>query len=289
VNDHPGRDQAVGEGAVGERAGDPWRPHPLLDVDQPAEGILRLAMRQPAKKNALNAAMREALFERLEAAAVDPAVRAVVLTGAEGTYSAGGDLQGLQAVEPADFRAYLQRGHRLVQLLYRFEKPTVAAIEGVGVGGGLALALCCDAIVMGRSARVGFTFLRIGFVPDWGTLHTLGRRVGPARARQLFLDPQLMDAERALAIGLADEAADDGRVQDTALATAVRLAGQAPRAYALTKRLLQTLPADLDGALEAELIAQQSCFAGPEFREGVAAFLARRPPDFRRLSGQEAG
>ena len=239
-------------------------------------GIRRLTMCQPGKKNAMNAAMRDGLRQEIERIAADTTANGLVLTGADGEYSAGGDIQGLMAVEPERFRTYLQQGHLLVKALWSLEKPAVAAIEGVGVGGGLALAMCCDFIVMGRSARIGFTFSKIGFVPDWGTPYTVVQRVGPAAARRLFQQASLVDAETALSVGLVDSVVDDSTVQEAALAQARRLTELPPRAFALTKRVLQTVPPSLESALELELIAQQSCFKSDEFMAGVAPFV-RKP------------
>lgn len=238
-----------------------------------APGIVQLVMNQPHKKNALNAAMREALTERITVLADDPAVSALILTGAGGNFSAGGDIQGLVKVDKADFRRYLKRGHQLVLKLWNVEKPTVAAIEGVGVGGGLALAMCCDVIVMGRSATIGFSFLKIGFVPDWGTLYTVTQRVGTARARELFLTADLIDAARARDIGLVDLVVDDDQVQSAAVAAAQRLSQRPRRAYAYTKRFLQNLPATLEQTLEFETLAQQDCFKSEDFLAGVAPYL----------------
>jgi enoyl-CoA hydratase/carnithine racemase len=242
-----------------------------------APGVVQLLMRQPGKKNAMNAAMREELGRRVDAIAADASVDALVLAGADGDFSAGGDIQGLMRVDRSEFRAYLARGHELVRKLWRLEKPTVAAIEGVGVGGGLALAMCCDHVVIGRSARIGFTFLRIGFVPDWGTLFTVTRRVGPARARSLFLEARLVGAAEAAALGLVDEVVEDGEVAATVLGAAQRLAGQPKRAYALTKRFLQQLPATLDETLEFELMAQDTCFKSDDFLRGVQPYLDPKP------------
>ncbi|MEI6719195.1 MAG: enoyl-CoA hydratase/isomerase family protein [Betaproteobacteria bacterium] len=245
----------------------------FVDEQRPAPGIVRLTMRQAGKKNAMNAAMRETLSERIAVCAAAPDVDALILTGADGQFSAGGDLQGLMRVQKSEFRQYLKRGHDLVLRLWNFEKPTVAAIEGVGVGGGLALAMCCDQIVIGRSARIGFTFLKIGFVPDWGSLFTVVQRVGPACARELFLGAELIDASQALAIGLVDRLVDDEAVQATSLDLAQQLARQPKRAYAFTKRFLQNLPATLEQALEFEVMVQENCFKSEDFLAGVAPFL----------------
>ena len=241
-----------------------------------APGIVQLVMSQPGKKNAMNAAMREALVERIEALAIDPGVTALILSGAEGQFSAGGDLQGLMKVDKAEFRHYLKRGHQLVLTLWNFEKPAVAAIEGVGVGGGLALAMCCDHIVMGRSSRIGFSFLQIGFVPDWGTMFTVTQRIGASKARELFLTAELIDSARALEIGLVDRVVDDDQVQSTAMNVAQRLAHQPKRAFAYTKRFLQNIPNTLEQTLEFEAMVQENCFKSEDFLSGVAGFLGKK-------------
>lgn len=247
-----------------------------LDERLAAPGIVELVMSQPGKKNAMNAAMREALTERIDALAIDPAVTALILSGAEGQFSAGGDLQGLMKIDKAEFRQYLKRGHQLILRLWSFEKPAVAAIEGVGVGGGLALAMCCDHIVAGRSSRIGFSFLRVGFVPDWGTLFTVTHRVGASKARALFLMAELIDAARALEIGLVDQVVDDDQVQSAALDAARRLAQQPQRAFAYTKRFLQNIPGTLEQTLEFEAMVQDNCFKSDDFLKGVAGFLGRK-------------
>lgn len=250
--------------------------------DVPRAGILRLAMHHPGKKNALSREIRETLRESFAAAAIDGLVDGVILTGAGDTYSAGGDLDGISAVPPAEFAAYLSAGHDLVRLVYAFPKPVVTAIAGIGVGGGIALALCGDVILMSHSARVGLPFLKIGFVPDWGTLHTLPRRVGWHAAKRLFLEARLVGAEEAERIGLCDAVVPDAALQEAAVERASALAAQAPAAFAETKRIMSALSGSLEEALARELKAQEAAFSGREFQEGLAAFREKRSPDFRR-------
>ena len=247
-------------------------------VDLPSPGIVRLTLSQPNKKNAIDAAMRDALAEQVDAALADMAVRALILAGAGGTFSSGGDLQSLLATPRERFRHRLESGHRLIRRLWTAEKPVVAAIEGVAAGGGAALALCADSVVMAHDSRFAFTFLRIGFVPDWGIPYTLAMRIGHGAARRALLQSETFDAVRAVATGLADAAVPAGEVQGVAVAQARAMAGLTPQAFALTKRLMRSLPATMDGALEAELAAQTICFGSPEFEAGVKAFLSRRKP-----------
>ena len=245
----------------------------FVKLDRLESGILRLVMNQPGKKNAMNAAMRTELREQVEAAAVDRETKAVILTGADGEFSAGGDIQGLMAVDKANFRHNLKAGHKVVESFWELEKPLISAIEGVGVGGGLALAMCADHIVMSETARIGFTFMKIGFVPDWGTPFTVAKRVGPGVARRLFQSCDTLDAQEAWRIGLVDEIVPAATVQHRAVDAAKKLAARPPRAFAYTKRLMQSLPNNLDAALEMEVMVQENCFKNEEFMAGVERFI----------------
>lgn len=236
-------------------------------------GVVHLSLSQRSKKNAINYRMREKLLEILEEQAAGGRARAIVLSGDGENFSAGGDIEGLLKVEPKDFRAYLQRGHKLVRALWNLEIPTVAAIEGIGVGGGIALAMCCDHVIAARSARIGFTFLKIGFVPDWGTIFTLSQRVGVTRARNIFLNAELLTANEAKDLGIVDQVVDDGEAVASALARAEKLAAMPRDAYTYTKKFLQNLPNNLEQALEFELFAQQTCFKSEDFMRSTARFL----------------
>src|SRR5690606_27786959 len=177
-------------------------------------------------------------------------------------------------------RARMQSGHPFVRLLYESEKPVVAAVEGPAVGAGAGLALLCDAIVMGEGATIGFPFFRIGLVPDWGILHTLPRRVGAGRARQLLLHARVVKGREAYDWGLADFLVPDGEVLAEAERQARSLAAQPRQAFALVKRQLNRQPAALEDTLEWEALAQPLSFKTADHQEGRAAFLEKRRPDF---------
>ena len=248
-------------------------------VDEPILGVARLTLNRPERRNALSDELRDALAAELEVALLDDDVRVVVLGGSGGVFCAGGDIALPPVDEPAVGRRRLLAHHRVIRLLYGAQKPLIAAVDGWAIGAGAGIALLCDTIVAGRSARLGFPFLRVGLVPDYAIALTLGRRVGPGRARQLLLYARDLDATRALEIGLVDDVVDDELVGSTAVERASELAGQPRHALALTKRLLE-LAVSFEPALEFELLAQSLSYLTPERAEGRAAFLEKRAPVF---------
>ena len=236
-----------------------------------------LTLNYPERRNALAVPMRRALVEALERIEADPALRAIVITGAGGTFCAGGDISGMDIADLAAGRERFRLTHQLVRLLVHGSKPIVAAVEGWCVGAGLSLAMCCDTVMAARDARFAAGFGKIGLIADLGLLHTLPARIGQGRARQVFLYGDSMDAGRAEQIGLVDELVEPGNALDAAVARAQRFAEAAPLPVALTR---QWLAAGLDAALDWEREAQSSLFLTADHAEGKAAFLQKRPPRF---------
>ena len=187
-----------------------------------------LTLDYPERRNALAVPMRRALVDALERIEADPDLRAVVVTGAGGTFCAGGDISGMDVADLASGRERFRLTHKLVRLLVKGSKPIVAAVEGFCVGAGLSLAMCCDTVIAAQDARFAAGFGKIGLIADLGLLHTLPARIGQGRARQMLLYGETMDASRAEAIGLVDELAPAGASLETALARASRFADAAP-------------------------------------------------------------
>ena len=250
-------------------------PSMLREAREGAVAILTLD--QPARRNALAVTMRESLVTAMERIETDETIRAIVLTGAEGNFSAGGDISGMHAADLAAGRQRFRVTQRVVRGFIGSAKPIVAAVEGWCVGAGLGMALCCDTIVAAHGARFMAGFGKIGLVPDFGLLHTLPRRVGEGRAKQLFLHAEPMDAATAHGIGLIDRVVADGAALETAQTLAESLAGSAPLSIALTKSWFGH---GLDDALEWERNIQSALFATADHAEGKAAFLAKRGPRF---------
>jgi len=236
-----------------------------------------LTLNYPERRNALAVPMRRALVAALERIEADPALRAIVITGAGGTFCAGGDISGMDVADLASGRERFRLTHQLVRLLIKGSKPIIAAVEGWCVGAGLSLAMCCDTVIAARDARFAAGFGKIGLIADLGLLHTLPARIGQGRARQILLYGDPMDAARAEQVGLVDELAEPGGALDAAIACARRFADAAPLPVALTR---QWLAAGLDAALDRERETQSGLFLTADHAEGKAAFLQKRPPRF---------
>ena len=248
----------------------------MLTQDRDGATIV-LTLDYPERRNALAMPMRRALTDALEAVEADPAVRAVVLTGAGGTFCAGGDISGMDATDLAAGRERFRATHALVRQMIKLRAPIVAAVEGYCVGAGLSLAMCCDTIIGAEDARFAAGFGRVGLIADLGLLHTLPARIGQGRARQVFLYGEQMGAAEAERIGMIDRVAPNGQALPAALERARLFESAAPLPLALTK---QVLAAGLDAALDAERELQSALFLSADHREGKAAFLNKRPPRF---------
>jgi enoyl-CoA hydratase/carnithine racemase len=247
----------------------------ILECRHGATAVVTL--NQPARKNALAMQMREELigaFERIEA---DTTIRAVVVTGADGTFCSGGDISGMNSADFAFGRERFRVTHRLVRMMVESAKPFVAAVEGWAAGAGMGVAICCDTVVAADNARFVSPFNKLGLVPDFGLLHTLPRRVGEGPARQIFLRGAPFDAAHALKIGLVDELVPAGTALDRALAIAAEYADAAPIPLAMVKSYLAR---GLPEALDWERNTQSTMFLTADHVEGREAFLAKRSPVF---------
>jgi enoyl-CoA hydratase/carnithine racemase len=246
------------------------------------EGVLVLTLNRPERRNAIDPELRDALAEALDGAGTDEAVRGVVVAGAGGAFCAGGDLARFDELH--DARAYRHVSHLLTDLvgsIERLEKPVVAAIDGVVTGAGLALALACDWRVGSPQARILFREGRVGLVPTHGGLTRLVKLLGLARAKEVLLGGEDLDAEAARAAGLLSELVDGDPV-DFARARVETMLARAPLSFAAAKRVLQ-LAADVDqrSAILAESLAQTTLLQSDDHREGLAAARERRAPEFR--------
>jgi enoyl-CoA hydratase/carnithine racemase len=241
------------------------------------EATAILTLDHPARRNALAMPMRQAIIDAMERIEGDAGIRAVVITGAGGNFSAGGDISGMDVTALAAGRERFRTTHRMVRLLIKSSKPVIAAVEGYAVGAGLSVALCADTIVAGETAQFAAGFGRVGLVADLGLLHTLPLRVGQGRARQILLYGERLGAAEALRIGLVDHVVGEGGALAAALERARRFHDMAPLPIALTK---QFLAAGLDAALDWERDTQAALFGTSDHAEGKAAFLEKRAPRF---------
>jgi enoyl-CoA hydratase/carnithine racemase len=253
-------------------------PGELL-VDEPAEGVVRLTISNPAKRNALDHAILDGLAE---AVASTPA-RCFVVTGAGGMFSAGYDIGDIPddvfSVEAEKLVAHPFTA--ALDALDATDVPTVAALPGHTIGGGLELALCCDLRVAAAPIRLGMPPAKLGLVYSHTGIRRFLDAVGAPRTRELFLLGRNVDAPTALAWGLVNRVVEPDAVQDAALDLARELAGNAPLSVAGNKRVLRELlraEGALDREVERELIAlREACFRSEDMREGVRAFAEKRP------------
>ena len=254
------------------------------------QGVARIVLQDPAGRNALTAPMREAVAEQLRRFYDMREVRAIVI-GAEGrNFSVGGDLGQIadHAGGQAAFQLMRSVGE-LPLLLDASPKPLIAAVHGHCIGAGAGLALLCDHIVAGKTASIGFPFLKVGVVPDFGVTYTLPRRVGPSIARRALIGARTFASPEALDAGLVDEVVEDDEVWERSLAYAGDLAQAPVRALHQLRLMLKEAPSTLSSALQAEALNQAICFGSDALREGIAAFKEKRSPDFVRAEAAAAG
>jgi enoyl-CoA hydratase/carnithine racemase len=258
-----------------------------LLVDEPTAGVVRLTISNPAKRNALDQPILDALAAALIELAGGDRVRCVVVTGAHGMFSAGYDIAEIPEEE------FEQRAESLVaypftvaiDALADFPWPTLAALPGHTIGGGLELALACDLRVAQEGIRLGMPPAKLGLVYSHTGLRRFIDAIGAARTRELFLLGRYIDAPTALAWGLVNRVAAAGALEAVALELAGELAGNAPLSQRGNKRVIAALlraEGKLPDEVERELIElRRASFASRDMREGISAFAEKRAPRWR--------
>src|SRR5712671_4140385 len=249
-------------------------------------GVLTLTLNRPDKLNAFNPEMHRLLREALERAAMEPAVRAVLLTGAGRGFCAGQDLSERDmsaGAPPIDLSVSLGSHYNpLIRRMRELPKPIVCAVNGVAAGAGASIALACDLVIAARSASFIQSFSKIGLVPDAGGSYFLPRLVGTARAMGLALLAEKLSAEQAAECGLIWKVVDDARLSDEALGIAKSLAHGPTKGYGLLKRAMYASAGNsLDAQLDLERDLQREAGLTDDYREGVSAFKEKRAPRFK--------
>ena len=251
--------------------------------------IAVITLNRPEKLNAYSEVMVHETIAALSDARDDDNIRAVVLTGAGRGFCSGGDIS-TDFQYPARYRGHRMESmlemrenmHRLVTLLRRFDKPTIAAVNGAAVAGGLTLALCCDFRIASASARLGDTSLKFALIPDEGGAYLFPKFMGLQNALKMSLLSEVYPAEQARTLGLVTEVVPDEKLMETALAWAARLAAGPPVAIRITKRMMykqQTM--DLENALEDAALGTLVTNYCEDVKEGIASFHEKRPPNFK--------
>jgi len=241
-------------------------------------GVLLLSLARPEARNALDDELTRALGEALEEAAGDPQTRAIILTGAGESFCAGGDLARFEREwTPSAFRLYSHQLTALIASIEELEKPVIAAINGAVTGAGTQLALACDVRLAAPSVRIVFREGRLGIIPSHGGVTRLVKLIGLARARDVLLGGEELDAAGAERVGLLTAVVPDGDVVRAARERASLALSRSAEAYAAAKRLLAVAAdASLQAGLAAEALTQTSLIATTEHREAVTRARARR-------------
>jgi 2-(1,2-epoxy-1,2-dihydrophenyl)acetyl-CoA isomerase len=247
-------------------------------------GVATVRMNRPDRLNAYNPEMGAALLSAVSDASVDPSVRCIVLTGEGKAFSAGGDVEFMAAFRDEGHGKFLDFAiglHALIASLRKARKPVIAAVNGVAAGAGFSMALACDVAVATASARFTLGYQNIGLSPDGGMTFFLARALGTQRAMEMTLFSKVLSAEQAAAWGLVQQVIPDAEFAAQAAAIAELLAAGPTLAYARAKELYnRSLSQPLETQLEEERQSIARSATTDDFREGVRAFLEKRPARF---------
>jgi 2-(1,2-epoxy-1,2-dihydrophenyl)acetyl-CoA isomerase len=245
------------------------------------DAVLTITLNRPDVLNAFNQALHEGLAAALKAAR-DPEVRAVVVTGAGRGFCVGQDLTEFREAQ-GDIADRLRTGyHPNVLAVRALEKPVIAAVNGPAAGAGLSFAAACDIRIAAAAATFIPAFINIGLIPDSGGTFFIARLLGPARAFEWMTSGRRLTAAEAQAWGLVSEVVDGDGLAERAAQLAATLAAMPTRAIGMTKRLFDAAPTNTLGEqLELEAQLQSAATQSEDFREGVAAFLEKREPQFK--------
>lgn len=244
------------------------------------DGVLVVRFNRPDKKNAINTPMWKRIRDTFIEAARDDSVICVLLCGAGGNFSAGVDLASFGDTEEGEEHPFDAAARAVAE----FDKPIVAAADGVAIGGGATVLFHCDVVYVGESLRMRLPFANLGLVPEWASSYMLQANIGAQRAAELFYTARWIDAKKAVDSGIAADVVADNALFDRALDTAREIAQWPVNALRETKRTLRLhhLPA-IDAAFKAETEGMGRQAGSPENIEAITAFLEKRPPNFRHL------
>jgi 2-(1,2-epoxy-1,2-dihydrophenyl)acetyl-CoA isomerase len=259
--------------------------HSLLIADE--SGVRTITLNRPEVLNAFNDAMLAALSKAVREADKDKSVRCLLITGAGRAFSSGQDLADVReryaSDAPIELGGHLRKYYNpIVAKLRSMEKPVLAGVNGVAAGAGCSLALACDMRMAAESASFIEAFVNVGLVPDSGSTFMLPRLVGVARAMEMAFTGRKVKSDEALRMGLVNRVVPDGELASSAMQLAAKLASLPTQAIGLTKRAMNAAwNADLVDQLDYEAMLQTTAGQSHDHREGVVAFLEKRPPVFK--------
>ncbi len=248
-------------------------------VTHPAPGVVLITLHRPDARNALRTRMLREIADTLAAADADAAARAVVITGGPACFAAGADIREMAPLGTVEVLLHERQRHW--RAIAAFPKPLIAAVNGYALGGGCELALCADIVIAGSNAKFGQPEINLGMIPGAGGVQRLARSAGKARAMQMVLTGEPIDAEAALMAGIVVEIEEPDRVLSRALEIASVLAGKPALALRHAKAaVLRAFETPISEALAADRQVFALLAASHDRNEGIAAFLEKRPPHF---------
>jgi enoyl-CoA hydratase len=242
--------------------------------------VATLTLNRPDKLNALSAGLIAELLEAFRAFAAAPP-RVVIVTGAGKAFCAGADIEEMRGMSTVEAKRYSEQGHALGALIEEVSFPVIAAVNGFALGGGCELALSCDFIYASDVAKFGQPEVNLGVIPGFGGTQRLARRVGIGLARELIYTGEIIGADKALAIGLANAVIAKDELLPRVRALASDISGKAPLAIAQAKRtMLRGVAPDMTAANELEAQAFAMLFGSSDQKEGMKAFVEKRKPEY---------
>lgn len=244
------------------------------------EAIAIITLNRPERLNALSPELLSGLADALEELNSEPEIRVCVLTGGVKVFAAGADIEAMAKGSPIDI--YLRNMRRLWQRIWALDKPLIAAVNGVAFGGGCELAMSCDLIVAGETARFGQPEIKLGIMPGAGGTQRLARAMGPYRAMEMVLTGEPISAREACDAGLVNRVVPDGRVLEEAIKLAQVIAEKPPIAVRLARQAVRFgVERTIAEGLELERRNYRMLYDTADQKEGMAAFLEKRPPKFK--------
>ena len=252
--------------------------HILRDLK---DHILTIRINRPDRKNALTADMYASMAQAIEDAEADHSVRAVVIIGTEGCFTAGNDLNDFLQNPPKDESSPT---FRFIRALVHATVPIIAAVDGPAVGIGTTLLLHCDLVYVTSSAKLLMPFVNLGLVPENAASYLLPRMLGHTKASELILMGAPVSGTQAVELGLANLLCETGELEQTAQAAAAQLAEKPPAAVRASKKLLRSYLGDMEEVVKAEIVAFSAALDSAEAKEAMTAFFEKRKPDFSKLA-----
>lgn len=258
--------------------------HIIVNTDQ---GITTITFNRPKSMNALNSELLAEFSQAVDAVAADEEIRVLVLTGAgEKAFVAGADITELARLDALSAKVFINRGLASINKLTELPIPVIAAVNGYALGGGLEIAMACDFIYASENASFGQPEIKLGLIPGYGGTQRLPRIIGPAKAKELLYTGGMINAQEALGMGIVNTVTAPDALMDKVMGVARNMAAMGKVALRAIKQAVNFgLNADLATGLRIETDAFAITVASPDAKEGTAAFLEKRKPEFKgRLS-----